>query len=342
MAFDLNNTDVNINDRMPKERRSRILIIVKHGDNMKINFMAFNLTALLLAGSSISYGSNKKEEVLKVDVMSFNIRNANGDKGTSNNWDNRKKQLCDIIRRYSPDVIGLQEAFRSQIDDIRENLPEYGEIGSGRDGGKKGEYSAILYRLKRFKVENSDTFWLSDTPEKPSKSKKWRNACIRICTWARLIEKKSGHAFYMFNTHLDHQSQLSREKSVKLIISRIQKRKHTDPFVLTGDFNMGESNPAIKYLEGTGNIKKRSPITLVDTFRVLYPDKKNVGTFNSFKGLTDGEKIDYIFVEPNTHSLASSIIRTQNEGRYPSDHYPVTATISFVMPNSTQALKERN
>ncbi|MCK5851707.1 endonuclease/exonuclease/phosphatase family protein [bacterium] len=307
---------------------------------MKIKPMAFTLTALLLAGSSISYGANKKEEVLKVDVMSFNIRNANGDKSTSNDWDNRKEQLCDIIRRYTPDVIGLQEAFRSQIDDIRKNLPEYGEIGSGRDGGKKGEYSAILYRLKRFKVEKSDTFWLSDTPEKPSKSQKWGNACIRICTWARLIEKKSGHAFYMFNTHLDHLSQLSREKSVQLIMTHIQKRKYPDPFVLTGDFNMGKGNPAIKYLEGTENIKKRSPITLVDTFRVLYPDEKNVGTFNSFKGLTNGKKIDYIFVEPNTRILAASIIRTQKEGRYPSDHYPITATICFVMTNSTQAVKK--
>ena len=186
---------------------------------MKINYMAFTFTALLLAGSSISYGANKK-----------------------------------------------------------------------------GEYSAILYRLERFKVEKSDTFWLSDTPEKPSKSQKWGNACIRICTWARLIEKKSGHAFYMFNTHLGHRSQLSREKSVQLIMTHIQKRKH--------------------------------------------PDEKNVGTFNSFKGLTNGKKIDYIFVEPNTHTLAASIIRTQKEGRYPSDHYPITATICFVMTNSTQAVKK--
>jgi len=311
-----------------------------HGNNMKINLFTSTLSILLFAGSCIIYGADKKEEVLKVIVMSFNIRNAGGDKNTPNNWNNRKKQLCDIIQRYSPDVIGLQEAFRSQIDDIRKNLPEYGEVGLGRDGGKKGEYSAILYRLNRFKVKESDTFWLSDTPEKPSKSQKWGNSCIRVCTWARLVEKKSGQAFYMFNTHLDHRSQLSREKSVRLIMTYIQKRKYPDPFVLTGDFNMGESNSAIKYLEGTGEIKNHSPITLVDTFRILYPEEKNVGTHNAFTGLTNGEKIDYIFVEPKTHTLAASIIREQKEGRYPSDHYPITATICFEMTNSVQAVRK--
>jgi len=108
----------------------------------------------------------------------------------------------------------------------------------------------------------------------------------------------------------------------------IQKRKHVDPFVLTGDFNVGEGNSIIKYLKGK-NITDRSPITLVDTFRVLYPDEKVVGTYNDFAGKSKGSKIDYIFVDSRTHISSASIIRTQTEGRYPSDHYPIIATICF-------------
>lgn len=268
-------------------------------------------------GSSIVYCEDKIENTFEVAVMTFNIR-------TSPAHDS--KDICNVIRNYSPDIIGLQEATRLRIDGIRKNLPEYGEIGEGRDGGEKGEYSAILYRIKRFNVNESGTFWLSDTPDKPSIT--WGNSCIRICSWARLVEKKSGQAFYMYNTHLDHRSQPSREKSVQMIISHIKKRTHKNMFILTGDFNIGENNIAIKYLKGTGDIANSAPISIIDTFRVLYPDAKEFGTFNNFKGCTNGPKIDYIFTGSKTCVLAASIIRTHDgEGIFPSDHYPVTANL---------------
>jgi len=293
---------------------------------MKMSPITPTLSAVLMADSGFVSDPGKKQ-ILKVTVMSFNIRNSGAHDG-ENSWSNRKKQVCDIISHHSPDVIGLQEPFRDQIDDIRKMLPEYDKIGVGRDGKKKGEYSAIFYRVKRFKVEKSDTFWLSSTPGKPSKSREWGNDCIRICTWAHFIERESGQSFYMYNTHLDHKSQLSREKSIRLIMTHIQKRKHLDPFVLTGDFNVGEGNSIIKYLKGE-NIADHSPITLVDTFRVLYPDEKVVGTYNDFVGKSKGSKIDYIFVDASTHTLSASIIRTQKGGRYPSDHYPIIAALYF-------------
>ena len=123
-------------------------------------------------------------------VMTFNIRYGTANDG-ENNWDNRKDMACDVLRRHNPDVVGLQEALRSQIDDIRAALPQYAEIGVGRDDGKtKGEYSAILYRKDRLDVDDSGTFWLSDTPETPG-SITWGNTCTRICTWGRFIPQ--GH-----------------------------------------------------------------------------------------------------------------------------------------------------
>jgi endonuclease/exonuclease/phosphatase family metal-dependent hydrolase len=269
---------------------------------------------------------------LELQVMSFNIRNGAANDG-ENHWKNRRQMVFELLRNHKSDVIGLQEALKFQIDEIIEAVPEYGMVGVGRDGGKtEGEYSAILYNRQRFKVDESDTFWLSDTPQVPG-SITWGNACTRICTWARLVEKKTGKAFYMYNLHLDHVSQPSREKSVALVTERIRQRKYKEPFVLTGDFNAGENNPAILYLKGKAALdngkggKSKNPLVLVDTFRVLHPDANEVGTFHEFKGLRSGDKIDYIFTTPDVKVLEASILRDNTEGRYPSDHFPVVAEI---------------
>ena len=272
------------------------------------------------------------EDDLTPNVMSFNIRYGTANDG-QNRWENRREMVSDVLRKYQPAVVGLQEALRFQIDQIRQALPKYGQIGVGRDDGKtKGEYSAILYCTDRFEVDESGTFWLSDTPQVPG-SITWGNACTRICTWARLVEKKSGKAFYAFNLHLDHVSQPSREKSVVLLTQRILGRKYPDAFVVTGDFNAGENNPAILYLKGVKSLsgdhggESKNPVAMVDTFRVLHPDAAEVGTFNAFEGRRTGEKIDYVFTTLPVEVLEAEILHDSVDGRYPSDHFAVTAQL---------------
>lgn len=263
-----------------------------------------------------------------VSVMTFNIRYGSADDG-DNHWDKRHDLVFDVIGKYDCDVIGLQEALRFQIDAIRAAHPGYGEVGVGRDDGQtKGEYSAILYRTDRLKLADSGTFWLSDTPEVVA-STSWGNRITRICTWARFVQKDSGKAFYHFNLHMDHQSQPSREKSAVLIDQRIARREHADPIILTGDFNAGEANPAITYLKGASKTGEKPAVRLVDTFRVLHPDATEIGTFNRFEGIRSGDKIDYIFVLPETKVLDAKIIFDTPEGRCPSDHFPVIARIGL-------------
>ena len=262
----------------------------------------------------------------EIDAMSFNIRYGSANDGV-NKWSARKELVFDVIRNHSPDVVGLQEALRFQIDEIIAAVPGYIMIGKGRDGGEKGEYSAVLYKKNRFECAASGTFWLSDTPEIPSKT--WGNTCIRICTWTRLSDRKSKKSFYFYNTHLDHQSQPSREKSARLIAQRIEARKHKDPFVLTGDFNVGEDNPVVMYLKGKSASDDQMPLLMMDTFRMLHPDETPVGTFNGFKGNVDGAKIDYIFVPPGVDVSNAQILRPPKGGRCPSDHFPVTAKLRF-------------
>jgi len=277
----------------------------------------FSVFTALLFCSVVSFAG-------EIEVMSFNIRYGSANDG-ENSWNNRKALVFDLIRHESPDVIGLQEALRFQLDEIVKAVPGYDQIGIGREGGDKGEFSAILYKKSRFDVAESDTFWLSDTPDKPTIT--WGNTCVRICTWAKFIDKKSNEVFYHFNTHLDHRSQPSREKSAQLIARRIQERTNGSPFVLTGDFNAGEDNPAILYLKGISEVEEKCPVVMVDTFRVLYPDEKVVGTFNGFKGDSGGAKIDYIFTPPGLKVLKAAIIRPGKGAPCPSDHFPVSATL---------------
>ena len=139
----------------------------------------------------------------------------------------------------------------------------------------------------------------------------------------------------MYNLHLDHVSQSSRGKSVALVTERISQRRYKEPYILTGDFNAGENNPAILYLKGKAVLddgksgQSQSHLTLVDTFRVLHPDADDVGTFHEFKGLRSGDKIDYIFTMPDVKVLEAEILRDNTKGRYPSDHFPVIAEILF-------------
>lgn len=162
----------------------------------------------------------------------------------------------------------------------------------------------------------------------------WGNRYLRVCTWARFADKESARSFYVYNTHMDHQSQRARENGVQLIMKTIEERKHPDPFILMGDLNAAESNPVIAYLKGTMKLTGYTPIPLIDSWRVLHPTKKTVGTSSRFTGDTDGPKIDYIFVTADTYVSEATIVRTNKKGRYPSDHYPVTATLRLAQSPS--------
>jgi endonuclease/exonuclease/phosphatase family metal-dependent hydrolase len=254
-----------------------------------------------------------------VSVMTFNVRYGTADDG-ANAWPERRHLVFDVVRRHDPDIVGVQEALRFQLDELLAELPSYGSVGVGRaDGADDGEHVPVLYRTSRFRVLDSGTFWLSDTPTVPGSST-WGNTIPRIATWARLDDRRTDVNWLVLNVHLDHRSQPSREQSTALLRRWISTTRRTgDVVVLTGDFNAGELNPAITTLTRDDE--------LVDTFRVVHPDATEVGTFGAFTGRRDGAKIDYVLAEPSTRVLAAEIVRDNVEEQYPSDHYPVTAVL---------------
>lgn len=258
---------------------------------------------------------------LALKVMTFNIRYGTANDG-DNHWDRRKDFLVDVLRAEAPDVVGVQEALYPQLAFILQALPGYGMVGVGRDNGiRAGEYSCLLYRTAALSVSRSDTFWFSDTPDRVA-SKSWGNTITRICTWAQFVSP-DGQPLFVYNVHLDHQSQPSREQSARLLRARIAARDPQAPVIVTGDFNAGEKNPAVASMLDGGVFR--------DTFRVKHPEAAPVGTFTGFRfGQITGEKIDHIFATAEWDVLDAAIVRTDRHQRYPSDHFPVTATVRLV------------
>jgi len=278
--------------------------------------------ALLLAALS----GCAVEQPAPVTVMSFNIRYGTADDG-EDSWPQRRELVFDVMREATPDLVGVQEALRFQLDELSRALPGFAEIGVGRDDGREaGEYAAILYDSARFEVLAQGTFWFASTPEVPG-AIDWGAHIPRICTWARFLDRETDRNFYLYNVHLDHQSQESREGSVQLLAARISDRDVADRVIVTGDFNAGESNPAILYL--TGQLEPGPGLRLQDSFRVIHPEAGDVGTFNGFSGAVSGEKIDYVFVSDEWAIESAAIVRTSRNGRYPSDHFPVTTRLSY-------------
>jgi endonuclease/exonuclease/phosphatase family metal-dependent hydrolase len=271
------------------------------------------------------------EPGLSLKIMSFNIRRGTAHDGR-NSWVFRRHLVRDILTRYHPDVLGLQEAMDFQIAEIHAMLPGYKASGMENSGGGNVLHNAIFFNAARFVLSERGIFWFSDTPDIPS-SKGWGNIMPRSCAWVRLTDKGSQQPFYFYNTHLDHLSPHSRKKSVVLLMQRIHTRSFPDVFVLTGDFNAREKSAPIKYLKGKIFLKIRNdgrvfnPDPLRDTFRVRYPDLRNAATFHGYGKYFFRFKLDYTFVPSSIRVLDARIIQLRLKKCYPSDHFPLFTRI---------------
>ena len=272
---------------------------------------------------------------MELRVMTFNVRNEHQDTD-QNAWVNRRSMVADVLRTLQPDVVGLQESSGDiQLAELDKAVPGLRLLTI--DGQDQGRRNSILYRTDRFTVDSAGIFWYSDTPEVFSTH--WGNSYPRSCTWARFVEAETGGGFYHFNTHLDHKSENSRRNSIQMLTKRIAGRSHKEPFVVTGDFNSGEDSVVVNYLKGGQIVDLKdapilpNPVPLVDSFRAYHPDAHSVGTGHGFAGRRTGSKIDYVFISATIKVLEARIITTEEDSRYPSDHFPVTATVRLPDPS---------
>ena len=263
-------------------------------------------------------------------VMSFNIRLPVQSDGI-NYWDLRRPLVASTIRYHEADIIGVQEAFRRQLDEMTTDLPEYGWFGLCRTDGSvlpdpDGEFSAILYRKDRFERLDGNTFWLSETPEVAG-SKGWDAAFPRIVTWAKFKDMKSGKLFFYFNTHFDHMGEQAREESARLILQKINEIAGKEPVILSGDFNSTDTSKPYQLLTD-----QQSTYGMTDALYVSKsPHHGPLGSFSSsftLPGVGD-YRIDFIFIRNRITVLKHAILSDSWDGRLPSDHLPVLAEISF-------------
>ena len=256
----------------------------------------------------------------QMEIMSYNIKYANENDG-ENSWSERKAHLTAQLNFYEPEIFGVQEAVLEQLKHFERHLENYQYVGVGRDdGAEKGEFSAIFYKSSEFELLEEDTFWLSETPEKPIKG--WDAALPRICTWALFQKKDSGEKFYVFNTHFDHVGEQAREESAKLIIHKIDEINKEDlPVILMGDLNLKPETKPIQFLSEQMNDSKNLAEKVV-----FGPE----GTFNGYnfdKPVTD--RIDYIFTNDDFRVLKYGVLSDSKDLRYPSDHLPVVVTVEL-------------
>ncbi|GMQ30356.1 endonuclease/exonuclease/phosphatase family protein [Algoriphagus confluentis] len=250
----------------------------------------------------------------------FNIRWDNpNDEG--NLWKDRAPHVIHLIQFHQIGLFGTQETLVHQLRQINEGLG-YQSIGVGRDDGmEKGEFSPIHYDPDLYQLEDSGTFWLSSTPEKPSKG--WDASLNRICTWGR-FKSKDGARFYVFNIHYDHIGQLAREESSKLVALQIQKINTENlPVIWMGDFNVTPDNPAYETIVSNTNWKDARLISKI-------PSYGPKGTFTGFdwEKMPDGI-IDHIFVSGKIEVLRHGILTDNYGKKYPSDHFPVMVELNF-------------
>jgi len=281
----------------------------------------------------------------RFNIGTYNLRYANhGDSLHGNGWGQRLPVIAGIVRFHDFDIFGTQEGLYHMLEGLRDSLPGYAYIGIGRDDGKHaGEHSAIFYKTDKFKLLDHGDFWLSQTTDRPNKG--WDAVLPRICTWGKFREVSTGFVFYMFNLHMDHVGVTARAESSKLILAKVKAMQVGTPVILTGDFNVDQTNEGYRLINESGVLRdcyELSPVRLATN-----------GTFNNFRadGKTDS-RIDHIFVSrqffverygilTDTYRLANdsttageSMANAPGEirmrkftARTPSDHFPVMAAV---------------
>ena len=280
-------------------------------------------------------------------VGTYNIRMKNdGDSLKGDCWGKRCQVICDQVNFMSPAIFGTQEVLHVQLQDLLHGLHNYDYIGVARDDGKtKGEYAAIFYDKSRIRLLDHGDFWLNETPDRPALG--WDAACIRICTWGKFKDLRSGKKFYFFNLHMDHVGRVARREAAHLVVSKIREIAEKRPVVLTGDFNVDQTDEIYRIFSESG--------ILSDSYTMADIRFAENGTFNAFKPqLKTTSRIDHIFVSPSMKVDAYGVLtdsywtpdpdsdNTQKASdvpqeisfstytrRNPSDHYPVMVRIKW-------------
>lgn len=252
-------------------------------------------------------------------IATYNIR-VDTDYDQNWQWSYREDYVLALINYHDWAIFGLQELRPSQLVSLN-RLANYDSFSAERDGDGTGEGLAIYYKKERYERIDSGFFWLSNTPEKSSILE--GAAYKRICIWCTLREKTTKKEVLVLNTHLDNISETARYDGMNIIFTQMKEKIQSYPTILLGDFN-AEKTESVHQLILSQNFRSTKIAT-------EQPHYGPTGSFQNFVYTTswaDLEEIDYIYTN---HGIikTSGTITDSCDCRYPSDHFPLEATIEF-------------
>lgn len=311
----------------------------------KVIFSAIVGLGLLGAGYLYFKKTPQQEKTNQIAVMSFNLRFA--DDKMPHAWSLRRPVVARCLKEANPDIIGTQEGLFEQLNDMRDDLPEYESIGLGRLGGSHGEFMEIFYKKNRLKLLEYDHFWLSDNPQLIAS--KWNHKHPRMVTWIRFRDlKDQTREFLVFNTHFDHQRDQNppheaREKSAALLLIKIKEINAQNlPVIVVGDFNEDSRPEAFRdksrvegkalqtvtegsYLKNTWDMTAQKPPEAMGTSHqyIKLPSQQDQASLAQYR------RIDWILVH-GEWKVGQIVINTcSDKDQYPSDHFPIQAQLEF-------------
>jgi len=309
---------------------------------IRLNAVNRRIIAGVLALTAMLATTPAPAATVDVKVMTFNIRfdnasignrlNANGWVTIGQTYGDRRLRVYDVIQTFAPDLLGTQEGLPNQIADLQRALVGYGFYGQGRNGGNVGEHSGIFYNAARFTPLAQGDFWLSATPTVPGTTFTGGGSDTgnpRMATWMKLYDHQSLQTYFVLNTHWSLDTQ-ARNQSAALIRAQIDQLSGGLPLIVMGDFNATLGSSALQSLTGATT----AGFKLTDAYRAVYPTvSSQEATYHNFTGSTSGSSIDHVLYSPGDFAAAGAqIVRTSYPGGYyPSDHYPVTATLRIAV-----------
>ncbi len=287
------------------------------------------------SSSATGDGSAQTSPSDEFKVMTFNLRYDNPGDG-KNQWSNRKTFAADVVRNSGASIIGIQEGLHHQVVGLDSLLPDFTYVGVGRDdGATKGEYTALFVDTTRLEVIEEATFWLSETPDRPSVG--WDASMERIATYALVMPRldRPGSSSYgnrpilVVNGHFDHRGETSRTQAALLIQDKTEELRQfgamkSVPVIVMGDFNASPSSEAMDVFSSF----------LTDAYHgSLTSPQGPVSTYNAFEvidgGYQDPEgRIDYVFVSDEFAVHSYTAVDEVRDGRYVSDHFPILVGLS--------------
>ena len=252
-----------------------------------------------------------------VKVMSFNLRSADSNDPGVNNWTARRPAVKAMLAAQSPLVMGTQECDPIQRKNIIEDDPRYAAIGVDLNGPGDCEECAVFYLKDSIEVLTHATFYLSNTPDVPSRLNGTSN--YRVCTWGKMKMKKGGQEFYFFNTHLEYSAAQLRQPEMDIILGKIKEIVTEEaPMVLLGDFNCDEDDAIYNGIKNYGFQSCRTKALVGDSHK----------THNGFGGYA--QTLDHAFYKGFAGVNKFATDRYKYAGiTYISDHYPIWASLKF-------------